>query len=55
MDFDTSGRHLIYMVTSGTPVDGTGTWHSSGGQPVRVPDDQRTSTGEPITNGGPSW
>jgi hypothetical protein len=56
MDFDAGGRHLIYMVTSGTPVDGTGTWYSSGGgHPVRVPDDQRTSTGEPTTTGGPSW
>jgi hypothetical protein len=55
MDLDASGRHLIYMVTSGTPTDGTGTWYSSGGHPVRVPDDQRTSTGDTVTTGAPSW
>jgi hypothetical protein len=56
MDFDARGRHLLYMVTSGTPVDGTGTWYSSrDGRPTRVPDDQQTSTGEPRTTQDPSW
>jgi hypothetical protein len=46
----------VTKVTSGTPVDGTGTWHSSrDGRPTRVPDDQQTSTGEPRTTQDPSW
>jgi hypothetical protein len=50
MDFDQSGRHLLYLVTSGTPVDGIGTWRSSSGdRPVRIHDDRR------LTSAAASW
>jgi hypothetical protein len=59
MDLDASGRHLLYMVTSGTPTDGTGTWRSSDdGRPVRVNDDRTMKNGqigEHVTTSFPSW
>jgi hypothetical protein len=56
MDFDLSGRHLLYTVTSGDPRAGTGTWYSGGGaRPVRVQDDHQTATGGHLTTGAPSW
>ena len=64
MDFDQSGRHLLYTVSSADPADyelpdpPTGTWRSSGGgRPARIHDDQR-STGvghELLTSSSPSW
>ena len=62
MDFDQSGRHLLYMVTSADPVDSqeprpaTGTWrYSSGDQPVRIGDDRQSEGGERVTSYFPSW
>jgi WD40 repeat protein len=47
MDFDSSGHHLLYLVSSGAQVEGTGTWRSrDGGRPVRVHD---------ATSAAPSW
>jgi hypothetical protein len=63
MDFDRSGRHLLYTVSSADPGDyrlpdpPTGTWRSSdGARPVRIPDDRRLpGAGEPLTTASPSW
>jgi hypothetical protein len=64
LDFDQSGRYLLYSVSSADPVSSqqprpaTGTWWSGGGRPVRIHDDQRdpgSSTGYLITSAGPSW
>jgi hypothetical protein len=61
MDFDQSGRHLLYAVTSADPLDSqerrpeTGTWRFSGGRPVRVHDDRRLGDGQRITSRVPSW
>jgi hypothetical protein len=64
MDFDQSGHHLLYMVTSADPMDSqeprpaTGTWRWSGGQPVRVEDDRTVGTGQTsqrITTSYPGW
>lgn len=63
MDFDQSGRHLLYTVSSADPADyrlpgpPTGTWRSSDGtRPVRIPDDRRLpGAGEPLTTASPSW
>jgi hypothetical protein len=64
MDFDQSGRHLLYQVGSANPADGegphpvTGTWRWSGGRPVRIEDDRTVGTGQAsqgITTGNPTW
>jgi hypothetical protein len=62
MDFDQSGRHLLYTVSSADPADWqkppTGTWRHSGGRPVRIPDDrqlQRVGTSQFLPAGTPSW
>ena len=61
MDFDRSGRYLLYAVGSADPADSqvarpqTGTWRYGGGRPVRVADDRRSSGGERITSIGPTW
>lgn len=61
MDFDRSGRYLLYTVGSADPADSqvarpqTGTWRYGAGRPVRVADDRRSSGGERITSIGPSW
>jgi hypothetical protein len=64
MDFDASGRHLLYTVSSSDPFDykeagrPVGTWRSSGGRPVRVNDDRTVGSGEgsqPFTTSSPSW
>jgi len=62
MDFDASGRHLLYVVSSADPTDytlpdpPTGTWRSSGGDPpVRLQDERRPTGREAITTANPSW
>ncbi|HJU00465.1 MAG TPA: hypothetical protein VJ966_04570, partial [Actinomycetes bacterium] len=61
MDFDRSGRYLLYSVGSADPADSqvarpqTGTWRYGGGRPIRVADDRRSSGGERITSIGPAW
>jgi hypothetical protein len=64
MDFDQSGRHLLYTVSSADPTDwqkpnpATGTWRWSGGRPVRIPDDrvlQHVGTERFVPAGIPSW
>ncbi len=64
MDFDQTGRYLLYRVDSADPVDSqqpnppTGTWWYGGGQPVRVHDDQRIQSGNAsylTTSAYPSW
>jgi hypothetical protein len=61
MDFDQSGRHLLYAVSSADPMDSqeprpeTGTWRFSGGRPVRVQDDRRLGDGQRITSRDPAW
>jgi hypothetical protein len=64
MDFDASGRHLLYTVTSADPFDykeagrPVGTWRFSGGRPVRVNDDRTVGSGQAgqrLTTSNPSW
>jgi hypothetical protein len=64
MDFDQSGRYLLYAVGSHDPMDSqeprpeTGTWWHGGGRRVRVHDDQRIGSGDTsqlITSTYPSW
>jgi hypothetical protein len=65
MDFDQSGRRLLYMVSSADPLDylqprpATGTWRWSGGRPaVRIDDDrqlQHVGTDRFIPAGLPAW
>lgn len=64
MDFDQTGRHLLYMVSSSDPADSqqprpaTGTWRYSGGRAVRIHDDRRVQSGSTdylITSAAPSW
>jgi hypothetical protein len=61
MDFDRSGRYLLYAVGSADPADSqvarpqTGTWRYGGGRPVRVADDRRSPGGERITSMSLSW
>jgi hypothetical protein len=61
MDFDQSGRHLLYAVSSADPMDSqeprpeTGTWRFSGRRPVRVQDDRRLGDGQRITSRDPTW
>jgi hypothetical protein len=64
MDFDQTGRYLLYAVGSADPADSqqpspqTGTWWYTGGQPIRVHDDQRVGSGSTsylITSAAPSW
>jgi hypothetical protein len=65
MDFDASGRHLLYTVSSADPFGGkqadraVGTWRSSnGGRPVRVDDDRTVGSGQAsqqLTTSSPSW
>jgi hypothetical protein len=64
LDFDQSGRHLLYQVGSANPTDYerprpvTGTWRWSGDRPVRIDDDRTVGTGQTsqgITTGNPSW
>ena len=62
LDFDQTGRHLLYQVGSANPTDYgrprpvTGTWRWSGDRPVRIQDDRTVGTGpnsQGITN--PTW
>jgi hypothetical protein len=64
MDFDQTGRHLLYAVGSHDPMDyqeprpATGTWRYGGGRPVRIPDDrrlQRVGTDQFVPAVAPSW
>jgi hypothetical protein len=61
MDFDQSGRHLLYWVSSHDPMDSqkarpaTGTWRYSGGTAVRIQDDRRDGSGYRITTRDPTW
>jgi len=64
MDFDRTGRYLLYAVGSHDPMDSqeprpeTGTWWYRGGRRARVHDDQRIgsgSTSQLITSAHPSW
>ena len=65
MDFDASGRHLLYAVSSADPMDfkepsrPVGTWRSSNdGRPVRIDDDRTVGSGQTsqhVTTGFPSW
>jgi hypothetical protein len=63
MDFDQTGRHLLYAVRSADPADsepqprrpGVGTWRQDGGPPVRLDDDQCCRGGERILSDAPSW
>ena len=64
MDFDRTGRYLLFAVGSHDPMDSqeprpeTGTWWYRGGRRARVHDDQRIgsgSTSQLITSAHPSW
>jgi hypothetical protein len=64
LDFDQSGRHVLYQVGSANPTDYgqprpvTGTWRWSGGRPIRIDDDRTVGTGQTsqgITTGNPTW
>jgi hypothetical protein len=64
MDFDQTGRHLLYALSSADPADWrgprpvTGTWRYSGGQPVRIDDDAKlhhVGTDRFVAAGCPSW
>lgn len=64
MDFDQSGRHLLYMVSNADPFDyreagrPVGTWRWSGGRPVRIDDDRTVGSGQTsqhLTTIDPTW
>ena len=61
MDYDRSGRYLLYAVGSADPADyqaarpTIGTWRYGGGRPVRIADDRRSPGGERITSISPAW
>jgi hypothetical protein len=65
MEFDQSGHHLLYAVSSADPFDyreqgrPVGTWRSSNdGRPVRINDDRTVGSGQTsqhVTTGFPSW
>ena len=62
MDFDQTGRHLLYTLSSADPADflkpPTGTWRYGGGRPVRLPEDrqlQRVGTDQALGVNNPAW